>query len=230
MKKIAIIGALESEVKLLKDELSNLETIEIAGNQYFSGMINNTNIVLTKCGIGKVSASICTQIMITKFNPDYVINTGCAGAIDKNLKIGDFVISKSAIEWDIDIQAIGFPRGYISALNQVEINADEYLIKQLEKVFSNQNKLIKGLIVSGDQFISTNQQRELILNSFPKALCAEMEGASVAHVCAQNQVPFCIIRCMSDTADGNSGVNYEEFSAIAGEKSAKILIEMLKGW
>lgn len=227
IKTLGIIAALEVEVNLLKNALNNINTVKCAGTDIYTGTIGKCNVVLMQCGIGKVSAALGAQAMISRFQPDCIINTGCAGGIAKGIKIGDIVLSTSTAEWDMDTTALGDPRGYIYALGTAVVKANEEIASLIEKFVPSDISVFKGLVASGDQFVSSDEQRKIILGSFPEALCAEMEGASVGHVCAQNNVPFCVIRCMSDTADGDSKVDYVEFSKKAGETSAKILIDML---
>ena len=227
-ERYAIVAALDFEVNLIRDALSDMEETELLGTPVYCGTIGDNDVVVMQCGMGKVSAGIGTQALIDKYNPDYIINTGCAGALAKNLKVGDVVLSDCVVEWDLDLQAIGYPLGYIDALDTVEMPASPELVERLSGVISEDCTVVRGMIVSGDQFVSTNEQRETILSRFPDAQCAEMEGAAVGQVCAQNDIPFCIIRSMSDNADGDSGVSYDEFSKEAGEKSAHWLIEMLK--
>jgi len=122
---------------------------------------------------------------------------------------------------------LGNPRGYVSAMDRVEMNADSSVTAALAAIIGGETAVYRGLIVSGDQFVSTKAQREMILEAFPQALCAEMEGAAIGHVCAQNGVDFCVIRCMSDNANGDSGVDFAAFSRQAGEKSAGYLLDYL---
>ncbi|MCQ2218929.1 MAG: 5'-methylthioadenosine/adenosylhomocysteine nucleosidase [Paludibacteraceae bacterium] len=227
MNNIGIIAAMDSEVTLLKNAIENRIDTKIAGSFYHSGKIGKHNVVLTRCGIGKVSAALSAQVMISQFKVDCLFNTGCAGALAPGLNIGDFVISTSTAEWDIDIEAIGLPRGYVSALDSTVMKADDKLSLLMKSAIPSNEKVQEGLIVSGDQFVHTDQQRQTILKNFPTALCTEMEGGAIGHVCTQNNIPFCIIRCMSDTADGDSSVNFEEFSAMAGEKSGANMIRLL---
>lgn len=224
----AVIAALDFEVNLIKDELKDMEETELLGIPVYCGTIGNKKVVVMQCGMGKVSAGIGTQALIDTYNPDYVINSGCAGALSKDLEVGDVVVSDRVVEWDLDLQAIGYPLGYIDALGIVEMQASPELADRIASTISGENRVVLGMVVSGDQFVSTNEQREKILSNFPDAQCAEMEGAAVGQVCSQNKVPFCIIRSMSDNANGDSGVDYEEFSKEASEKSARWLIEMLK--
>ena len=224
--RYAIIAALEYEEELLRNEMKDRCSSTLLGTPVFTGTIGNNDVVLMRSGMGKVSAGIGAQVLIDRFHPDYIINTGCAGALDKALGIGDTVISDCVVEWDLDLRAIGFPLGYIDALKCVEMQADAALADQMQQAVSGNVR--RGLIVSGDQFVSTDAQRQTIRQHFPNALCAEMEGAAIGHVCRQNGIPFCILRTMSDTADGDSGVDFAAFSKVAGEQSAAFLLEMLR--
>lgn len=227
MKKIGIIAALEVEMTLIRDQMQNRKTERIAGTEYYFGTIGEYEVAVTQCGMGKVSAALGAQAMIMKFQPDCIINTGCAGALAKGLKIGEMVLSSSTVEWDIDLLAIGLPRGFVSAVNGVEMKADERIADWIQSYIPSDVPVARGLVVSGDQFVSTPEQRKIILDAFPGAQCAEMEGAAIGHVCSQNDVPFCVVRCMSDTADGDSTVNFAVFAKEAGQKSAAIILKML---
>ena len=224
----AIIAALDFEVELIKAALEGMEETELLSTPVYRGTIGGHEVVVMQCGMGKVSAGIGAQALIDKYAPDYVINSGCAGALAKDLQVGDVVISDKVVEWDLDLTAIGYPLGFIDALDTVEMAASPELAEKIASVISGENRVVRGMVVSGDQFVSTKEQRDKILENFPAAQCAEMEGAAVGQVCAQNKVPFCIIRSMSDNANGDSGVDYSEFSKEASEKSARWLIEMLK--
>lgn len=224
---VAIIAALEFEVELIHDKLEDPVETELLSTPTWEGKIGQYDVVVMQCGMGKVSAGIGTQALIDYYHPDYVINTGCAGALSPSLRIGDIVLSESVVEWDLDLRTIGYPLGYIDALDTVEMKASSVLCDRLESIIVGDELVVRGMVASGDQFVSTEEQRKIIRDNFPGALCAEMEGAAVGHVCVQNKTPFCIIRSMSDTADGNSGVNYAEFSVEASKKSAAWLIELL---
>lgn len=224
----AIIAALDFEVELLKNSLEDMEEVDVIGTPAYSGRIGNHNVVVMQCGMGKVSAGAGTQALIDRFHPDYVINTGCAGGIGKDLEIGDIVVSDSVIEWDLDLRNLGYPLGYVDSLGQVEMKADKKLADKIVASIPDNETVVRGLVVSGDQFVSTEDQMNQILTYFPNALCTEMEGAAVGHVCTQNNVPFCVIRSISDSADSESDVDYAEFSKISSEKSASWLVKMLK--
>ena len=227
-KKIGIIAAMSCEIDILKAELEEPQVKIIAGTEFHYGRIGKYDVGFLLCGMGKVGAAIGAQAMITAYEPDYIINTGCAGALSDSLDVGDMVIAAQTVEWDLDTIDIGNPRGFVTALGKIRMDADEWLSVELEKIIGDNAKIVRGLVVSGDQFVDKPEQKALIHDSFPDALCAEMEGAAIGHVCQQNKVPFCVIRCMSDNANGDSGVNFAEFAPMAGEKSAKYLLKFLQ--
>lgn len=230
---IAVIAALENEIAIIKDQLNDKKIHKIANIEFYVGNIANHEITVAKCGMGKVSAALVSQIAIDYFKPDVLINTGCAGALQKHLQIGDIILGKTLVEWDLDTTDIGDPKSWIQELNMVKLYSDRDLSNKLKKCIHNSKKsfgkkVYDGLIASGDRFVASQEVTDYIFKYFPDALCAEMEGAAVAHVATQNNVPFCVLRTMSDTADGDSGVDYWDFSKIASEQSAEILINLFK--
>lgn len=229
-KRYGIIAALEFEEKLFKSQFENVEETVLLNKPAYKGTIGDNEVIVMQCGMGKVSAGICAQALIDKFHPDYIINTGCAGSLAKGLRIGDVVISDCVIEWDLDLREIGFPLGYIDALGCVEMHASKELVEMLMNVKDSETHVIVGTVASGDQFVSRKEQIEQILSNFPKALCAEMEGAAIGHVCIQNKTPFCIIRTMSDTADESSGVDFKTFSENASKISSAWILRMLRAY
>lgn len=201
---IGIIGAMDSEVATLSQALKNKETIELNHLTFHKGTLNNKDVVVVKSGIGKVNAALCAQLLIYKFNATKVINTGIAGATGKGLQIFDFVISTSAVYHDFDTTAFGYKLGQVPGMDP-EFHADEKMIEVSERAFastefSKSHKIHKGLIASGDQFISAGDKKDFIKSHFNPS-CVEMEGCAIAHACSLNKVPFLIVRCMSDMAD-----------------------------
>lgn len=224
---VGIVAAMEVELELLRSSLEEVRTISLASGTCYMGRIGNHTVAAVLCGIGKVSAALAVQELIDRFQPDCVINTGCAGGIAEGIKIGDIVISDQVSEWDLDSTALGLPRGYVCSLNTADIPADKALSDRIAAAVPEGMTVRTGRIVSGDQFVSRQEQRDIILGTFPDALCAEMEGAAVGHVCAQNRVSFSIIRCMSDTADHQSNVDFYDFAAGAGRTCNRILMKLL---
>ena len=220
MKTIGIIGAMDEEIAFIKSISEIISAKNILGLDFFVGKYGSNSVVIVKSGIGKVNAAACTQVLIDHFAVDCVINVGVAGAIYKELKIGDVVISTDTVQHDMDVSALGDPIGTIPRLEESFFKADEELIALAEEVgeYLEGHNVYKGRIASGDQFI---------WNNF-KAYCAEMEGAAIAHVCYLNRIPFVVIRSISDNADGEAEMSYNEFTKVAAQNSSVILEEMLK--
>ena len=223
---IGIIAALDEEIRLLDEALTEAQTVRLGGLEARVGRLGEQEVAVMRCGVGKVAAAAATQAVISAFDPAAVINTGCAGALAPGLAVGDVVLAVETAEWDMDTTALGDPRGYITGMDRVRMETDAALRACLRRSIPSGTKVVEGLIVSGDAFVSAPAQRAVILGAFPDALCAEMEGAAVGHVCAANGVPFCVIRTMSDTADGGSATDFPAFFRQAGAASAAVLMTM----
>ena len=227
---IGIIGAMDEEVISLKRKMHVTEEKEIAGMTFFVGTINEKEVVVVRCGIGKVNAAVCTQILVDVFNAEYIINTGVAGGLYPELNIGDIVVSSDTVEHDMDASAVGNPRGEIPRMKKTYFEADSKLIEvaqEAAKKLKGDHKVYVGRVASGDQFVCSMKVKEDIYTTFT-AYCAEMEGAAIAHACYLNQVPFVIIRAISDKADGSADLSYEEFLPLAAEHASSLLEEMVK--
>ena len=225
---IGIIGAMDIEVNNLKALIENKQTKTISGIEFVWGTIYNKEVVVAKCGIGKVFAAICAQTMILNFNPEYIINTGVAGTLTKELSVGDIAISSSVVQHDMDTSPLGDPVGLVSGINVINFNANEHLIKSVEAVLKENNFNFKtGIIASGDQFIATKTQKESIVKNF-NAIACEMEGASIGHTAYVNNVSFIVIRAISDSADDSSTLDYPTFLKMAAENSTKITLNLIK--
>lgn len=224
---IGIIGAMDIEVNNLKALLENKKTKTISGIEFVWGTINNREVVIAKCGIGKVFASICAQTMILKFKPEYIINTGVAGTLTKELSVGDVAISKSVVQHDMDTSPLGDPVGLISGINVINFEASEYLVTLAEQVIKENNLNYKtGVIASGDQFIADKSQKCKITNNF-NAIACEMEGAPIGHTAYINNVGFIVIRAISDSADDSSFMDYPAFLKMAAENSTKVTLSLI---
>lgn len=229
MNTIGIIGAMDEEVALIKSAMNVESTIEKAGCIFLTGTIEDKKAVVVRCGIGKVNAAMCTQILIDLFNVDAVINTGVAGALADGITVGDVIVSEDALQHDMDCSPLGDPAGVIPRMKESIFKADKRLmdaaVEASKKVIEGRTAL--GRVVSGDQFIASmdikNRLRDMFLGS-----CAEMEGAAIAHICYMNNVPYVIIRNISDAADGSADVSFAEFCRTAVEHSGRIVLEMLK--
>lgn len=227
--KIGIIGAMDVEVNELIESMNNIKKETISGIVYYEGTLQDKDVVVAKCGVGKVHAAVCAQTMILRYKPDALINTGVAGSLNSNLDIADLVISDNVVQHDMDTSGIGDPVGLISGLNIINIPCPKELVEKIKKsadTIEGTNVKV-GTIASGDQFICNQDKKEYIVKHFD-ALCAEMEGAAIGHVCFLNKVDFCIIRAISDKADGSAHMDFPEFVKIAAKKSTQLINTFLK--
>lgn len=227
--KIGIIGAMDVEVAELIESMENIKKDTISGIVYYEGTLQGKDVVVAKCGIGKVHAAVCAQTMILKYNPAAIINTGVAGSLSASLDIGDLVVSNKVVQHDFDTSGVGDPIGLISGIDLIEIPCPEMLVEKIEasaKKIEN-TKVFVGTIASGDQFICSSSKKDYIVENF-KALCAEMEGAAIGHVCYLNNVDFCIIRAISDKADGSAHMDFPAFVQVAAKKSINLINNFLK--
>jgi len=226
---IGIIGAMEEEVQFLIRDM-DFKRKEVKAKMEFSlGSIHNKNVVIVTSGIGKVNAAICAQILIDDFNVDYIINVGIAGGTEENIYPGDIVIGENLVQHDMDTTAFGDKIGQIPRLDTYDFKCDKTLIKYAQESCKDikGHNYFTGRIVSGDQFIA-NVSKIQWLNSEFGCLACEMEGASIAQVCYLNEVPFIIIRSISDNANNGAQMDYEKFKDIAVENATNILNNMLK--
>lgn len=227
---IGIICALKIEVDGLKALMENPEITEKAGLEFTSGRIFDKEVVLLECGVGKVNAAVGTQIMIDLYQPEVIINSGIAGSLSKELIIGDIVISSDCVEHDFNCTALNEPRGqlWFTSEKRVDIPADREVCEKLAECCQNLgSNVMIGRIATGDIFITYRRQRENIAYEFD-ALCCEMEGAAVGHVCYMNKVPFAILRSISDDFKFNKPENYEEFKELAAERTIKAMTKFIQ--
>lgn len=227
---IGIIGAMDEEVISLKRKMHVTEQREIAGMNFFIGTVSDKEVVVVRCGIGKVSAAICTQILVDIFNVEYVINTGVAGGLHPELNIGDIVVSSDTVEHDVETQGVGNSKDEITCMQRAcfEVNNKLVTVAQLAaESLKGDHKVFVGRVVSDDQFICSIRVKEEIDSTFT-AYCAEMEGAAIAHTCFLNQVPFVMIRTISDKADQSADVNFEDFVDIEAKNASRIVEGILR--
>lgn len=227
-RTIGLIGAMDEEVNLFAERMEKNSSIMKAGITFRQGEWNGKRVILCKSGVGKVNAAVCTQILADSFGVEAVIFTGVAGALDPKLMIGDIVISVDCMQHDMDASALGFAKGMIPYADHSIFQADERLVQaaQIAGEALYPGKIHLGRILSGDQFVAS-REKVSELHAEMGGMCAEMEGAAVAQVCALNRIPFVVIRSMSDKADGTAQVDFLEFTAMAAERSAGIVERML---
>lgn len=225
---LGIIGAMHIEVEKVKSLMENKTAETVSGIEYVSGTLHGKEIVIAACGIGKVAAAMCTQTMILKYSPECIINTGVGGSLDARLSIGDIAIGESLVQHDMDTSPLGDPVGLISGLNIVNIPADERVVSVLEKAAEKLDgvKTVRGIIASGDQFVASAEKKKYIVDTFNASVC-EMEGAAIAQVCFTNAVAFCVVRAVSDCADGSSHMAYNEFLSVAASNAARLIEEFV---
>lgn len=226
---IGVIGAMKIEISAIEEKMTDKKIKEIAGIRFINGMLNGKEIVAAVCGIGKVAAAICTQAMIMEYSPCCIINTGVGGSLSKKLSICDVVIAETLVQHDMDTTAIGDVPGLISGLNIVDIPADKGVVEDLLKSAeaTENSKVIRGKIASGDRFIADNKSKDFIVSTFGADVC-EMEGAAIAQTCYSNSIPFGVVRAISDCADGSSHMDYAQFLPLAAANAAQIIENFVK--
>ena len=230
MSKIGIIGAMELEVESLKAQMTVSNTTTKANMDFYEGTLGKAEVVVVRCGIGKVNAAICAQILADIYQVTHIINTGVAGSLNAKLDIGDILISKDVIHHDVDVRIFGYPLGEVPQLGVREFVANEAMVNLAKETCAQvipDTKAIVGRVVSGDQFISSKDVKEALIANF-QGDCAEMEGASIAHTAYLNNIPFVIIRAISDKADDSAEMDYPTFEREAAHHCAELTKEFVQ--
>lgn len=232
--KLGIVGAMTVEVETLKSQMKDLTFVNRAGMAFYEGLLEDVPVVVVVCGVGKVNAALCVQILCDCFGVTHVVNTGVAGSLCAELDIGDLVISQDAMYHDFDCHTLNpdYPVGQVPGLSVRKFPADKVLAEcayaAAEQVHPGHVRM--GTVASGDQFICEKQLKARIIAD-TQGLCTEMEGAAIAHAAWRNQVPFVVIRAISDKADDSAEMDYPTFEAIAAQCCAavtKTLVQKLK--
>lgn len=226
--KIGIIGAMEEEVALLRENIEDRTEETVAGCEFTFGKMRGAEVILLKSGIGKVNAAMSTTILLEKFRPDCIINTGSAGGFNPLLNVGDAVISSEVRHHDVDVTAFGYEYGQVPQLPAAFL-ADEKLVSVAEKAAKEivEIQIVKGAIVTGDSFMNDPNRVEFIRTKFDNLQAVEMEAAAIAQVAYQFKVPFVIIRSLSDIAGKESGVSFDQFLGKAALHSATLVMKMV---
>lgn len=229
MNNIGIIAAMQEELDEILNIMKEINKKNIYNITFYEGKINESNVVAVKCGVGKVNAARTTQVLIDRFNVKKIINLGSAGALNSKLNIGDIVIGKKLIQHDFDITAFNHEKGYITDVGDY-ISCDNNLIEKFKtaanKLEDKEYKIITGIIASGDIFCTEVKMKEKIYSKF-NADCVEMEGAAIAQVCYLDNIPFIVVRSISDSPNGNNAIVFDEFIKLASKRCALILKNLL---
>ena len=225
---IGIIGAMDVEVSEIKKKVTSPHTVSIAGIDFVCGEIENVMVCVAMCSAGKINAALCAQIMIDRFDVDSIINTGVGCSLSSDVIIKNVVIANEVCQYDIDVTALGEPRGFINGLGTVKIATDKAMSEGLARAaIKCGEKIHIGCITSGDTFISDNETKSF-LNEHFNAICGEMEGGAVGQVCKANKIPFAVLRSISDGGDENVLMDYPTFKKIAANISTAIIIDYIK--
>ena len=229
MTKLGIIGAMQEEVETLLEKLEGTDRTRIAGSTFYEGKLEGLDVVIVQCGVGKVNAAICAQILCSCYSVTHIVNTGIAGSLCADLDIGDMVVSQDAMYHDIDCNTVGYPTGKVPGMDVIAFPADEMMIKYAftaaESVNPGHTKI--GRVASGDQFVSSKVLKEKII-AITQGLCTEMEGAGIAQTAYRNTIPFVILRAISDKADDSAEMDYPTFERIAAHRCAEVTMKLAK--
>ena len=229
MKTIGIIGAMEVEVAILKEKMEDVRIIKKASMDFYEGILAGKKVVVVRSGIGKVNAGICAQILADVFSVEAIINTGIAGSLNKDINIGDIVLSTDVVQHDMDATGFGYRKGQIPQMPVFFFNADDNLRRLAAEVCKEVNpdiQVFEGRIASGDQFVCDQDVKNRIVSEF-SAYATEMEGAAIGQAAYLNEIPFLVVRAISDKADGSAQMDYSEFEKAAVDHSVRLTLNML---
>ena len=233
---IGIIGAMEKELSLLCECMGEFSTTKIGGFEFFTGKLEGKDAVVLRCGIGKVNAAVGCALLIEKFNPSFIVNTGSAGGINPNLKVGDAIISTGLVYHDVDVTAFNYAPGQLPGQPQIFSVEDDFIklaedaVHELKKenLLPGSFNHFRGLIGSGDVFMHEPEKIAYVRSMFPDIAAVEMEGAAIAHCCRLFNIPVLVIRALSDVAGTESKMSFDEFLPIASKHSAQIVMRLVK--
>ncbi|WP_217586784.1 5'-methylthioadenosine/S-adenosylhomocysteine nucleosidase [Lentibacillus saliphilus] len=224
---IGIIGAMDEEIALIKAEMSDTEEQTIANSLFIHGMLKGKEVVLLKSGIGKVNAAMATTIMHERYKPSYVINTGSAGGVNQDLEVGDIVVSTAVLHHDVDVTAFNYDYGQVPQM-PARYERNQELAAITERAAKTLNiRYTEGVIATGDSFMSDPERVKAVQARFPDIAAVEMEAAAIAQVCYQYDVPFVVIRALSDIAGKESSVSFDAFLSQAAENASSLIFEVI---
>ncbi|MBE6532190.1 MAG: 5'-methylthioadenosine/adenosylhomocysteine nucleosidase [Ruminococcaceae bacterium] len=227
---IGIIGAMVPEVEAIIAALDNHECESVSGIDFHTGKIGGKTVAVAKCGIGKVFAAICAEIMILKYAPSLLVNTGVGGALASGLTTGDIVIADSLCQHDMDTSPIGDPKGLVSGINMIYFESDKRATEILLASAAELGLSARlGRIATGDKFIASSADKDRLIADFSADAC-EMEGCAIAQVAFVNGTPFAVVRAISDSADGEATMDYPTFLGIAARNSTNLTLSLIEKW
>ena len=226
--KIGIIAAMPEELLYLTQNLDKPQEVQVLGNTYYTGLIGKTEVVLVQSGIGKVMSAMSVAVLANHFQVEAIINTGSAGALAEGIAVGDVVIADKLVYHDVDVTAFGYAYGQM-AQQPLYFESDKTFVAKIQESLSqlDQNWHL-GLIATGDSFIAGDDKIASIKSHFPEVLAVEMEGAAIAQAAQALDLPFLVIRAMSDNANHEASISFDEFIIEAGRRSAQVLLAFLK--
>lgn len=227
--KLGIIGAMAVEIAALKENMTGITTENRGGMEFCCGKLEGLEVVVVQCGVGKVNAAMCAQVLCDRYEVTHLVNTGIAGSLCAQLDIGDLVISQDAMYHDFDCVHFGYEMGKVPGMDTVAFPADEAMIRLAQAAAEqvNPGHSTVGRVASGDLFVAQKAAKNSIIEK-TAALCTEMEGAAIAHTAYRNGVPFVIIRAISDKADDSAEMDYPTFEAIAADRCARVTMALAK--
>lgn len=224
--KIAIIAAMKPEVDYYLEKINSVTYNKVAHVEIWQGIYAEHHIIICQSGIGKVNAAIATT-MIAQYDPAVIINTGSAGALDPDLEIGDIVIADDIIHHDVNVTAFGYQLGQVPSLPLAYVSDATYMPLFKKKLAQSAGKIVTGLVLTGDHFVSNSVDVRRLRADFPTAQCTEMEGAAIAQVCHQFNIPVLVVRAISDTAQNDASILFDEFIEAAGRQSAQVTLSFI---
>lgn len=227
MIKLGIIGAMEQEVETLLAQMENKSSATVAGSTFYEGKLAGLDVVVVQCGIGKVNAALCVQILCDRYQITHAVNTGIAGSLCADLDIGDLVVSKDAMYHDFDCVHFGYPYGKVPGMEVVSFPADENMIKLAFDAAGSVHPghVSIGRVASGDQFVAEQGLKDRIIAN-TQAICTEMEGTAIAQTAYRNGIPFVILRAISDKADNSAEMDYPTFEKQAAHRCAAVTVAL----
>lgn len=219
---------MDAEVNGLIEKLSNHKIETVGAIEFHTGKLFYKNVVIARCGVGKVFAAMCAEAMIIKYAPALIINTGVAGGLDASLKCADIVVAEKLCQHDMDTSPLGDPKGMISGINKIYFESDK---KAVDDLFLSGYELgitvKRGVVATGDRFVADNTERERIISEFGASAC-EMEGGAIAHTAFVNNIPFVVVRAISDGANDDSAMDFPTFLSVAAKKSEALTLALIQ--